>query len=260
MQLGRPLSKPRTYDGDSSLTEYLQHFDLCAVINGWTEAQAGAFLGVSLAGNARRLLEGLNTCTATGYAELRQRLRDRYEPENATGVHKAKLRSIEREETQTLGAFADEVLALVRKAYPTVPHETQEVLAKDRFIEALPDAELRLWIYAAQPSSLKSAVSVGIEGEACLAKEKGRKARVRTVAGGDVALWEEKLDRLATRVEEMAQRASGAEGRTKQNNKRRGKIICWRCQEPGHMARDCTAPAPARRPVEPETSEGEQEN
>ena len=63
---------------------------------------------------------------------LKKRLRKRYEPENATGTHKAKLRAMERKDGQTLSSFADDVLELVRKSYPGVSLETQEILAKDR--------------------------------------------------------------------------------------------------------------------------------
>ena len=117
-------AKPKSYDGESSLNEYLQHFELCVAMNAWTPAQAGGFLGFSLAGTARRLLEGLSPCSAEGFAELKKRLRKRYEPENATGTHKAKLRAMERKDGQTLSSFADDVLELVRKSDPGVSLET----------------------------------------------------------------------------------------------------------------------------------------
>ena len=250
----RPIIKPMTFAGDeTSLNEYLAHFDLCATINGWSQAQAGMFLGVSLAGTARRLLEGINPCSETGYRELRRRLRGRFEPENATGAHKAKLRSLERAEGQSLMAFSDEILALVRKAYPTVEPATQEVLAKDRFIEALADSELRLWVLHTQPSSLTRAVAAAIEGETELLKERSRRPRVRAAQGApqvedsQISQLVEIVKRVAINQEEFSRRGrGGARGRG------RGRGACFRCQEYGHFARECPAPAPTVR----QTAEG----
>ena len=44
----KPVVMPFKYDGTGDLDDYLEHFELCATVNGWTPGQAGAFLGVSL--------------------------------------------------------------------------------------------------------------------------------------------------------------------------------------------------------------------
>ena len=38
-------SPPGKYDGTGHLTEYLSHFDLCRLANGWTSEEAGVFIG-----------------------------------------------------------------------------------------------------------------------------------------------------------------------------------------------------------------------
>ena len=271
---GRPSTRPRTFDGTSSLKEYLSHFDLCVVINGWSGAQAGAFLGVSLMGTARRLLEGINSCTEEGYTELRRRLVARFEPENATGTHKAKLRAMERTEAQTLSEFADEVVDLVRKSYPGMAWETQDTLAMDRFVDALPDPDLRLWILQAKPATLNAAVASGIEGETCLAREKSRRPRVRSAQ--ELALAQgpgagppppPPAPGPAEQISEMVKlvTATNQQLMNQQNNQQsyqrpaqrswqgRGggggarKGNCNRCQQPGHHAWECQAPAPVPR-------------
>ena len=175
------MKRPCSYNGTTSLHEYLRHFDLCVALNGWTDAQAGGFLGISLGRMARRLLEGLNPYSDEGYAKLRRRLIAQYEPERATAMYKAQLRSVERTVGQSLSAFVDDVTDLVHKAYPAMATETQEVLAKDKFIEALADSELRVWILQAQPESLMTAISLAIEGENVLQRERGRHPRVLVV-------------------------------------------------------------------------------
>ena len=242
------MTKPMAYDGESSLNEYLNHFDLCVAINNWTPEQAGAFLGVSLNGTARRLLEGIKVDTEAGYLELWRRLRARFEPENATGTYKAQLRAIERRPEQTLSSFASDVLDLVRRAYPTMPIDTQELLAKDKFVDALGDADLRIWVWQTQPPSLNDAVAVAIEGETCLMREKGRRpaARVRALVEPQEQppVANPQMEELLDMVRQMSTRGGGRGGRGR-GGPMRG--VCYRCQRSGHFARECTAPAPVPR-------------
>ena len=239
----RPVSKPRDYDGTTSLREYLRHFDLCIALNGWTDAQAGGFLGVSLGGTARRMLEGINPYSPEGYAELRRRLVARYEPEHATAMYKAKLRSAERGDSQSVSEFADDVADLVRKAYPAMAPDTQEVLAKDKFIEALSDSELRLWVLHVQPESLNDAVSAAIEGETVLQRERIRRPRVRVAQEADDSLSR----RIASLEEAVKQVSTGSRPNKRRGGAGRGRSECWRCHELGHFARECRAPAPVPR-------------
>ena len=244
----RPVTRPMSYDGETSLNEYLNHFDLCVAINSWTPEQAGAFLGVSLSGTARRLLEGLRVDTEAGYIELRKRLRGRFEPENATGTYKAKLRAIERGADQSISAFASDVLDLVRRAYPTMSPETQEVLAKDRFVDALGDAELRLWVWQAQPTTLNRAVAVAIEGETCLTKERVRRPTSRLRMVTEASETKEPDDGPMNELLQMVRQISssrGGRGGRGGGGPRRG--VCYRCQQSGHFARECVAPAPVPR-------------
>ena len=65
-------------------------------VNGWSPAEAGMFLGLSLAGPARRLLAGIKPATEKGYRQLREALELRFEPPNQT--YKALLRTRGRKE------------------------------------------------------------------------------------------------------------------------------------------------------------------
>ena len=44
---------PNRFGGTGDLEEFLDHFDLCVLANGWSQREAGTFLGVSLDGVAR---------------------------------------------------------------------------------------------------------------------------------------------------------------------------------------------------------------
>ena len=55
---------------------------------------------------------------------------------------------------------------LTRQAYPEATQATQETLARDHFIDALPDADVRWGIQQTRPKSLKDALTTAVELEA----------------------------------------------------------------------------------------------
>ena len=238
------------------MTEYFSHFDLCVAINSWSAAQAGAFLGASLRGSARRLLEGIKPSTGDGYRELRRRLKTRYDPDNVTEMYKAMLRTVNRKEGQSLESFSEDVVKLVRKSYPSIGANTQDQLARDRFIDALDDQELRDWVFKATPKDLSTAVSVGVEAESYLKRDRGRRPRVRALVPSvseEVASLSTMLQSLVSRQEEMAKAIKKvAEGGTESapNSRRRPRAgpgpdrRCHRCQSPNHFVANCPEPAP----------------
>ena len=240
------MTRPTPYNGKTSLSEYLNHFDLCVAINGWSPSQAGAFLGVSLDGDARRLLEGLSPDTEAGYIQLRQRLKDRFEPANATGMHKAQLRGLERKAEQDIAAFASDILKLVRKSYPQIDPSSQETLAKDRFIDALSDPKLRLWVRQARPKDFAEAIAAAIEGETSLEDAHDRRGgRARVAAEAKPVVEEDRIDQLVELVKRIA--SPQGRGRGRRGNNPGRQRLCYRCQEPGHFAYECRAAAPVPR-------------
>ena len=48
-------------------------------------------------------------------------------------------------------------------AYPTAPIDVEETLAKEQFIDALVDADLRLRIKQARPQTLNDAIRLDVE-------------------------------------------------------------------------------------------------
>ena len=48
---------PDQFDGKSSWTDYIAHFEICCEINGWTPPQQAQYLSVSLRGSACQVWE-----------------------------------------------------------------------------------------------------------------------------------------------------------------------------------------------------------
>lgn len=47
------------YNGNSPWADYFSHFEMCAVINNWSENEKGCYLTVSLRGDAQQVLASL---------------------------------------------------------------------------------------------------------------------------------------------------------------------------------------------------------
>ena len=68
--------------------------------------------------------------------------------------------------TETLFELGQTIRRLTNLAYPTAPGEVRETLAKDQFIDALIDSEIRIRIKQSRPVNLNEAISLAVELEA----------------------------------------------------------------------------------------------
>ncbi|CAC5414319.1 unnamed protein product [Mytilus coruscus] len=64
------IVKPATFDGQGSWGDYKSHFDACSSINGWTDAEKGFYLALSLRGQAQWVLGNLPTDKRQTFKEL----------------------------------------------------------------------------------------------------------------------------------------------------------------------------------------------
>ena len=92
-----------------------------------------------------------------------------------------KLRGRVHKREETLPELAEEVEHLARLAYPDATAEMVEVLAKDQFIDALPDEEFRLRLRQSKPETLQQALEQALELESIYQANKQRSKVVREI-------------------------------------------------------------------------------
>ena len=89
-------------------------------------------------------------------------------------LYRSQLNNRVRGKEETLPELAQAIQRLVRQAFPDAPLSVREVLEKDCFLDAIPDAVIRWKMLQARPKNLQDAIVVATEAEAFHMAEKQR--------------------------------------------------------------------------------------
>ena len=215
---------------------------------------------MSLRGLAQGVLGNLAYDTQMDYDALVQALNDRFAPPDQMELYRIQLKERRQRASETLHELAQHVRRLTNLAYPTVPPDVKETLAKDQFIDALLDSDLRLRIKQARPRSLNDAVRHAVELEAYVkAESKLTESRgvLKSVStdnnASDMKELQAMIKELTFSMETM-KREMGALKKKAYNdmssveNERNPRIPrrdwkknaeCYNCGERGHIQREC---------------------
>lgn len=170
----KPRIRPSPYDGVSSWDDYRAQFELVAELNGWDGRTKAIYLAASLQGPARATLGDLDSSKRKDFSALIEALDSRFGSKHQTEMYRAQLRCRVRKREETLPELAQAVQRLTRQAYPNAPTSLQDTLARDHFIDALPESEVRWRIHQARPRSLREALTTALEIEAFYVADKHR--------------------------------------------------------------------------------------
>ena len=117
---------------------------MLANVNCWTEVEKATYLAVSLKGPALTVLSNLPADNLYNYSSLVTALDARFGSSHQAELHHMKLKSCIQKREEGLAELAEDIERLARLAYPTAPPTMLELLAKDQFIDALQDGDMRL--------------------------------------------------------------------------------------------------------------------
>ncbi|VDI54542.1 Hypothetical predicted protein [Mytilus galloprovincialis] len=158
--------KPSKYDGNTSWFDYLAHFEMCTLVNKWSEHQKGLYLAVSLIEQAQAVLGDLPKEKRQIFSDLVNALEERFAPSSQTELYRVQFKELRQKVSETLPGLGQSVRRLSNLAYPTAPLELRDTLAKEQFIDALADSEMRLRIKQSRPKGLNDAIRLAVELEA----------------------------------------------------------------------------------------------
>ena len=122
-------------------------------MNQWNDEQKGNYLAISLKGSALSLLGNLPSDTRQDYKELVAALESRFGLAHQQELHRSKFKSRLKRRDKSLQEPAEDLERLARLAYPLVPEEMKDLLAKEQFIDAILDGDTRLRLKQRRPQS-----------------------------------------------------------------------------------------------------------
>ena len=127
-------------------------FNNAASFNGWNEKEKLAYLRASLTGTAVQLLWEAKDIT---YAQLVNKLRERFGSIGMEERYQTELRCRRRREGESIRALAQDIRRLMSLAYPG-ESDTRlgQHIARDAFLTSLNDPELQFEVRKSDPHTL----------------------------------------------------------------------------------------------------------
>ena len=232
------------YNGTTPLAPYLSQLQLAALHSGWSDGEAATHLALALEGKAVQVLLDLAPAEQRDLHYLTTALQRRFGQRCSTDFNREQLASRHRQEGESLGTLAADVQLYAQRGYPHFDAAAQEELALHAFLRGLSPERLRQHVRLVTPQSLTEALREAERAEVVLSTTRPVQQRASAprplVRMADYEEGEE-----AEEVRQAMPPQSQFRGGTPRSKKvPRSTQRCYRCDEPGHIARDCPAPAP----------------
>jgi hypothetical protein len=251
MAAAKPVILPDTFSGtEGSWDHWIAHFRDCATINSWDNAAMLAFLRVRLVGRTRVVFQRLPAERTDTFDHVIEALKERFEPASKLDLYVADFSMRKCKPSESWADYAEELHHLAIKAYPDLATNAVEQFALTQFLANLADRQVSFAVKQKLPRILDEAVMAAMQIEAHLST-----TRIATAESDQdsymslsaIQSREEKMTSLITdlcdkveRLESKLQTQSCAQQR--QRSQRNPRIVCFNCQQRGHIARECTAP------------------
>ena len=136
-----PTLKLGTYDGSACLVTFLAKFENCIDYYGWTSKEQLCHLRASLEGAAGQVLWDAGKQGSVD--EVIRLLKSRFGSSNEEERYRSELRSRRRRRGESLQSVYSDVRRLMALAFPGQSGSLWEIMARDAFVDALADPNLR---------------------------------------------------------------------------------------------------------------------
>ena len=244
---GRTRQRAEKYDGTMDWADNLKQFEMVADWNGWSEEENAAQLSMSLTGTARQAWADSfsDPHTTMSYAALVKALSQRFKPVGHEEAYKAEFRRRSRGKEETFLEFGHGLRRLAIRAFPKINFEAREELVVDQFLLGLPDAEMRRHVSLAPSGNVDQAITLATEYETVSQSMKGivpsKPKQVAVVKGTGTSSQDSSNteDLLKVLIDLVKKQNRSGHGNRHGGPQRASPIICFKCSQPGHIARDC---------------------
>ena len=199
---------------------FIIHFEAVADAEKWSDQHKGRILLKSLDGSATSVLGSIPAELRSNYKTLKEALNQRYNPRLDSDLSGIIAQSRKRKSSESYLDFSLELKKLVRESYPSWTSDVIESIAREKFFAAIEDPLMRGTLWARQPKSVYEA-----------------------------AIMADALETISdqTSAEQMAMYNSGQKGGNQRGryHNAHGPIICYLCQQQGHIQRNCPMNVPS---------------
>ena len=220
------------------------HFEVTARLNKWSDSEKSLCLIAAMKGGAQRVVQHLSDAERSSYRNIVRVLDQRYASDDQAEKHAMVLAQRRQKPEESLQELGDVCKRLFTLAYPDAEGKLKDRLMKKAFIEMIADEKIQRLTARGDAQTLEEAVHLAIKYEGTesgrSAKEPKGKPLLTTVArqvGTVTPTAENTIQAKLEALEELVlklqpKRWEGAGGQ-------RRPFLCYSCQQPGHMARDC---------------------
>ena len=222
---------------------YHTQFELLAGVNRCSNTEKATYLAVSLRGSAATVWTNLSSDQHCDYSALTATPENHFGSAHLPEVNRTKLKTWARWQDEALPALAEDVERLTRLAYPDAAESMVQVLAKDQFIDSLPDQDMRLRIWQNQPKTLREALETALELESYQLSSKQRFRTVHKVHMEESTCYQGQLQNVGAEksgdVQQLVEALKQLTGSSpKQSPTRRehspmdrSSVACWNCKQ-----------------------------
>eukprot|EP00731_Ephydatia_muelleri_P014041 Em0007g1351a len=171
-RITRPLVSPDAFAGYTSWSDWVDHFEAAARVNGWDDATKLNWLPVRLMGKAQTAWKRLIAEAKADNETAKDALERRFEPSSKREHYAAEFHQKKKSSGEQWGDFADQLRNLADKAFPTLSDDAKELLALDRFLGELSDVQSVVVVRQRRSKTLVEAVATVLETESYVAQGK----------------------------------------------------------------------------------------
>ena len=266
--MANPVQVDKFEGGD--VDEFIEHFEICALANGWETEKKALMIATCLKGEALEVYKTVNTEGRKDYGIVKETLQNAFKAEDQrfTALSEFHQRSMFPNETPQRYLF--QLKRLLNKAFPEMDDQAKEQLIFEQFIRGLPKAvyeNIRISpdIKTCQDALKRAQVLIRMHNEipesqpelvasVQMKEEAHRVVQARDEGSGtiskDAAIEEAvsmitaqfKSSKIKERDYYTCATRRGFGSRRSYDGKQR-KLICYECQGEGHYAEEC----PSRR-------------